>query len=207
LPKKSDNESESKIDKKYEKESESEADKTPKTIKKRNTNEKKSEEKKVEAKVEEKKENGIAIAAYLNLVADFAHNFTDGLAIGASFLTGHGIGVITTITIFLHEIPHEIGDFAVLIQSGCSKKKAMYFQLYTALGAVLGTLVSLLFETAISGIATSCILPFTAGGFIYIATVTIIPELKENSNFIQSIKEIFALIIGVLLMVFIAYLE
>ena len=141
------------------------------------------------------------------LVADFAHNFTDGLAIGASFLTGHGIGVITTITIFLHEIPHEIGDFAVLIQSGCSKKKAMYFQLYTALGAVLGTLVSLLFETAISGIATSCILPFTAGGFIYIATVTIIPELKENSNFIQSIKEIFALIIGVLLMVFIAYLE
>jgi len=83
----------------------------------------------------------------------------------------------------------------------------MYFQLYTALGAVLGTLVSLLFETAISGIATSCILPFTAGGFIYIATVTIIPELKENSIFIQSIKEIFALIICVLLMVFIAYLE
>jgi len=69
-------------------------------LSKLNTNEKKSGEKKFEAKVEEKKENGIAIAAYLNLVADFAHNFTDGLAIGASFLMGHGIGVIKTITIF-----------------------------------------------------------------------------------------------------------
>ncbi len=68
-------------------------------LSKLNTN-KKKQKKKVEAKVEEKKEYGIAIAAYLNLVADFAHNFTDGLAIGASFLTGHGIGVIKTIKIF-----------------------------------------------------------------------------------------------------------
>ena len=195
-------------DKKSESKQESEKDKTPKNAKKRDSSEKKSKEKTVEKKEEEKvEENDIAIAGYLNLVADFAHNFTDGLAIGASFLTGHGIGIITTITIFLHEIPHEIGDFAILIQSGCSKKKAMYLQLFTALGAVSGTLLSLLFESAISGIATSCILPFTAGGFIYIATVSIIPELKENSNFVQSIKEIFALIIGVLLMVVIAYLE
>ena len=65
----------------------------------------------------------IKVAGYLNLAADFAHNFTDGLAIGASFLMGQNLGIITTITIFLHEIPHEIGDFAILIQSGCSKKK------------------------------------------------------------------------------------
>ena len=65
----------------------------------------------------------IKVAGYLNLAADFAHNFTDGLAIGASFLMGQKIGIITTITIFLHEIPHEIGDFAILVQSGCSKRK------------------------------------------------------------------------------------
>ena len=65
----------------------------------------------------------IKVAGYLNLAADFAHNFTDGLAIGASFLAGQNVGIITTITIFLHEIPHEIGDFAILIQSGCTKKK------------------------------------------------------------------------------------
>jgi len=65
----------------------------------------------------------IKVAGYLNLAADFAHNFTDGLAIGASFMMGQNLGIITTITIFLHEIPHEIGDFAILVQSGCSKKK------------------------------------------------------------------------------------
>lgn len=104
-------------------------------------------------------------------------------------------------------MPHEIGDFAILIQSGCSKKKAIYLQLLTALGAVSGTLLSLIFESAISGFATSCILPFTAGGFIYIATVTIIPELKENSSFFQSLKEIIALVAGVAMMVVIAYIE
>ncbi len=149
----------------------------------------------------------IKIAGYLNLAADFSHNFTDGLAIGASYLAGHNIGLITTLTILLHEVPHEIGDFAILIQSGCSKRKAIFLQLFTALGALSGTLLSLLFESAMTGIATSCILPFTAGGFIYIATVTIIPELKESSGFFQSLKEIIALVLGVLMMVVIAYLE
>ena len=70
-------------------------------------------------------EEQIQVAGYLNLAADFAHNFTDGLAIGASFLAGQNIGIITTLTILFHEIPHEIGDFAILIQSGCSKKKVI----------------------------------------------------------------------------------
>jgi solute carrier family 39 (zinc transporter), member 7 len=65
----------------------------------------------------------IKVAGYLNLAADFTHNFTDGLAIGASFLAGRSIGAVTTATILLHEVPHEIGDFAILIQSGCSRKK------------------------------------------------------------------------------------
>lgn len=70
----------------------------------------------------------LRIAGYLNLAADFAHNFTDGLAIGASFLAGQTVGVITTITILLHEVPHEIGDFAILVQSGCSKRKVRQYQ-------------------------------------------------------------------------------
>ena len=63
------------------------------------------------------------MSGYLNLAADFAHNFTDGLAIGASYLAGRNIGIITTITILFHEVPHEVGDFAILVQSGCTKKK------------------------------------------------------------------------------------
>ena len=80
-------------------------------------------------------------------------------------------------------------------------------QLLTALGALSGTLLSLMFESAISGFSTAVILPFTAGGFIYIATVSIIPELKESSGFFQSIKEILALVAGVLMMVIIAMIE
>ncbi|VEL18210.1 unnamed protein product [Protopolystoma xenopodis] len=65
----------------------------------------------------------LKMAGYLNLVADTAHNFTDGLAIGGSFLLGRSVGFVTTLTVLVHELPHEVGDYAILIQSGCSKKK------------------------------------------------------------------------------------
>lgn len=153
-----------------------------------------------------KEEENIKIAGYLNLAADFTHNFTDGLAIGASYLAGNSIGLITTVTILLHEVPHEIGDFAILIKSGCSKKKAMLLQLTTAVGALAGTVLALLGSG--SDAAESWVLPFTAGGFIYIATVSVIPELLEESTKLwQSLKEITALLAGVGMMVIIAKFE
>lgn len=148
----------------------------------------------------------IKVAGYLNLAADFTHNLTDGLAIGASFLAGRSIGIVTTITILLHEVPHEIGDFAILIQSGCSRRKAMQLQLITAIGALTGTCISL-FAEGLGESASTWILPFTAGGFIYIATVSVIPELLENTSFWQSIKEVLALLVGVMMMVLIAQYE
>lgn len=155
-------------------------------------------------KVEEKED--ILVAGYLNLAADFTHNFTDGLAIGASYLAGNSIGVVTTLTILLHEVPHEIGDYAILIKSGCSRKKAMALQLITAVGALAGTVLALLGSG--SDAASSWVLPFTAGGFIYIATVSVLPELLEGTTKLwQSMKEISALLCGVFLMVVIAKLE
>ncbi|XP_048472717.1 zinc transporter SLC39A7 isoform X2 [Rhincodon typus] len=148
----------------------------------------------------------IKVSGYLNLAADFTHNFTDGLAIGASFLVSTNVGIITTVTILLHEIPHEIGDFAILVQSGCSKHKAMMLQLITAVGALAGTACSLMAE-GIGEAATAWILPFTAGGFIYIATVSVIPELLDDSKPLQSLLEIAALLVGVLMMVLIAEYE
>lgn len=150
--------------------------------------------------------NNIKVSAYLNLAADFAHNFTDGLAIGASYLAGPAVGVVTTITILLHEVPHEIGDFAILVQSGYPKRKAMMLQLVTAVGAIAGTVCGLLAE-GMTTTATTWILPFTAGGFIYIATVSVIPELLENSTFWQSIKELVGLSVGIGMMVLIAVYE
>ncbi len=95
-------------------------------------NDKENKENSTESKkqaAENKQENEIQVAGYLNLAADFAHNFTDGLAIGASYLAGQNIGIVTTLTILFHEVPHEIGDFAILIQSGCSKRKVFLFLL------------------------------------------------------------------------------
>lgn len=169
------------------------------------TDDKKDKKKSSAAVAKPEPKQDILVSGYLNLAADFAHNFTDGLAIGASYLAGNSIGIITTITILLHEVPHEIGDFAILIKSGCSRRKAMGLQLVTALGALAGTVLALLGS---SGEASPWVLPFTAGGFIYIATVSVLPELLEESTKLgQSIKEISALLAGVALMVVIAALE
>ncbi|XP_076247078.1 zinc transporter catecholamines up [Calliopsis andreniformis] len=176
---------------------------------KENTNNKKlrkANDKSDASSKKSKDQNDIKITGFLNLVADFLHNFTDGLAIGASYLVSNNVGYITTFTILLHEVPHEVGDFAILIQSGYSKRKAMMLQLTTAVGALLGTWVSLLAE-GMGDFATMWILPFTAGGFIYIATVSVIPELLIDTKFGQSVKEIIALLSGVYMMVLIAKYE
>merc|ERR1712181_184613 len=165
------------------------------------------EESKVEKKKEEEDAGGeIKVAGFLNLAADCFHNFTDGLAIGASFLAGDTIGIVTTGTILLHEVPHEIGDYAILIQSGVSPQRAIMLQLLTAVGALTGCIVSLVLGGSVA-IASKLILPFTAGGFIYIATVSVIPELLEGATFKQSIMEVIALLLGVAMMVLITQFE
>uniref|UniRef100_K3WV54 Uncharacterized protein n=1 Tax=Globisporangium ultimum (strain ATCC 200006 / CBS 805.95 / DAOM BR144) TaxID=431595 RepID=K3WV54_GLOUD len=146
----------------------------------------------------------IAAAGYLNLAADFAHNFTDGLAIGATFLRGSGWS--TTVAMLLHELPHEIGDFAILIQSGFTRREAMLTQLLTAIGAMVGTVLGLLMEGA--GESNSAwISPFTAGGFIYIACASVMPELLEDCSLWQSLKEAAAMCMGIGLMILIALNE
>jgi len=163
----------------------------------------KEEEKK---EVEEVTGGDIKVAGFLNLAADCFHNFTDGLAIGASFLAGDTIGIVTTGTILLHEVPHEIGDYAILIQSGVSPQRAIMLQLLTAVGAVTGCVVSLVLGGSVE-LASKLILPFTAGGFIYIATVSVIPELLEGATLRQSIMEVVALLLGVAMMVLITQFE
>lgn len=147
----------------------------------------------------------IKVAGYLNLAADAFHNFTDGMAIGTSFLAGNSVGVMTTFMILFHEIPHEIGDYAILIQSGVAPWRAKCLQLVTAGAAIFGCLVALFIEGAFQ--AEKHILSFTSGGFIYIATVSVIPELLEGSSFKQSVMEILALIFGVFIMVVVAQYE
>ena len=105
----------------------------------------------------------------LSILGDFVHNFTDGLALSASYLASTRMGVIQTMAIFLHEIPHEVSDYAILVKHGMTLKGAMYVQILTALGCLLGSLVG--FVVQLTDLGTQWVIPFTAGGFLYIACV------------------------------------
>ena len=133
------------------------------------------------------------------MFGDAFHNFIDGLIISAAFLTDIKLGIITSFAIALHEIPQEIGDFSVLLYSGFSRKKALIANFLVALTAVFGGLIGYFLSFQVENI-TSCLLPFTAGGFIYIAASDLLPEIRKELNFKKSMISFGTFIIGVLMM-------
>lgn len=137
---------------------------------------------------------------YLNLVGDGFHNFIDGLVIAASFLVSLKLGLVNTFAIILHEIPQELGDFAVLVYGGFTKQKALLFNFASALTAVLGAVTGY-FIADIGKSFSNFILPFTAGGFIYIATSDLIPELHKENDLKRSTAAFFAFLLGIAFMV------
>jgi len=139
--------------------------------------------------------------AYLNLLGDGLHNFVDGAIIAAAFLTDISLGISTTLAVILHEIPQEIGDFSILLYGGIEKKKALLFNFVSALTAFFGALVTYFFAQQVSGLIPFLI-PFAAGGFIYIAATDILPELHKKENLRQSILELFLILSGIVLMAF-----
>lgn len=136
---------------------------------------------------------------YLNLVGDGFHNFIDGMVIAASFMVSLKLGLVTTLAIILHEIPQELGDFAVLVYGGFTKKKALLFNFASALMAVVGAVIGY-FLTDLVGNFTNFILPFTAGGFIYIATSDLIPELHKENDLKRSTAAFLAFLLGIIFM-------
>ena len=143
------------------------------------------------------------VSGYLNLLANCTDNFTHGLAIAASYIASPLVGLLTTLAIVCHEIPHEIGDFAILLRSGFSSPNAARAQLITASGGLIGVTVGLLAEQI--GQCTSWMLPFTAGGFLYIALVSIIPELMKEED--TTLKQILSLLFGVMIMAAVTIVE
>ncbi|XP_012261346.2 zinc transporter ZIP13 homolog [Athalia rosae] len=150
----------------------------------------------------EKKEKAKQISGYLNLLANSIDNFTHGLAVGGAFLVSFRLGALTTLAILVHEIPHEVGDFAILLRSGFNRWDAAKAQLLTAGGGLLGALVAVLCSGGGVEARTSWILPFTAGGFLHIGLVTVLPELLQETNPKESLKQLGALLLGITLMAF-----
>jgi len=132
----------------------------------------------------------------LVLAADGVHNFIDGVVIGTSYLVSIPAGIATTIAVFLHEIPQEVGDFSLLLFAGYSRRKALVLNFISGSVAVLGTAVALIIGGSLESFNAAAA-AVTAGGFIYIAAADLVPELHEKHSAKDSLAQLLALILGI----------
>ncbi len=155
---------------------------------------------------EDKEESAIHPVGKLVLLSDGIHNFMDGIIIGASFLVSVPVGLATALAVILHEIPQEIGDFAVLLHSGYSKRRALWLNFLSAITSVAGA-VLLLTLGNLAEFSSLWLIPIASGGFIYIAVADLMPELHKTKELKYSILQIVAVVAGVSAMIALTYLE
>jgi zinc and cadmium transporter len=135
-------------------------------------------------------------AGTLILLGDGIHNFVDGILITAAFLTDLRLGIVTSLAVALHEIPQEVGDFAILLDSGFTRRKAFFYNLISSLTTVLGALfawISLPSSTS----ALPYILAITASSFIYIAVADLIPGLHKHTEIRESVAQVVLITVGI----------
>ncbi|OQA70957.1 MAG: Zinc transporter ZupT [Parcubacteria group bacterium ADurb.Bin247] len=143
---------------------------------------------------------------YMNLVGDSLHNFIDGLVIASVFMVDFKLGITTTLAIALHEIPQEIGDFGVLIHAGFNKGKALVLNYIVATMVILGGVVGYFASFYIEDVMPY-LLPIAAGGFIYIASSDLMPEIREETNLKKSIMSFGIFLLGIIFMYTVKFLE
>ena len=142
----------------------------------------------------------------MSALGESVHNFIDAVVIGASFLASTRLGIATTLAVMFHEIPHEIGNFAVLLHSGFHRKKALRLNILSASTAILGTVCVLVASTQFTSV-TDVLLPFAAGNLLYIAGSDLIPELHKQTRLHQGVIQLLAMILGMGFMYLVLFLE
>jgi zinc and cadmium transporter len=142
----------------------------------------------------------------LVLLSDAIHNVLDGMMIAGSFLVSFPAGVATVLAVLLHEIPQEVGDFAVLLHAGYSKSRALLMNFLSALTAFVGAGVVLWSGQSVEG--GSWVIPaLAAGSFIYIAMADLIPELHKGEHRSRTFGSLSALLLGLAAMMALRFLE
>jgi zinc and cadmium transporter len=131
------------------------------------------------------------------MVGDSLHNFIDGVAIAATFMTSIPLGIVTSLAVATHEIPQEIGDFGVMLHKGMPRKKIIFFNVASAAVAMVGALLTY-FSGSIIQANLPYLLALTAGFFIYIAASHIIPEIHHKNRKNLAALESLLLIFGVI---------
>ena len=134
---------------------------------------------------------------HLILIGDGLHNFIGGLAVAGTFLIDIRLGIATLLAAAAHEIPQELGDFAVLLHAGWSRKSALLFNMLSGVTFLIGGLVA---YGASKTLDISFLVPFAAGNFIYIGASDLIPEVNKHENLIENLKNFLAVATGLGLM-------
>jgi len=135
----------------------------------------------------------------MNLIGDGIHNFIDGMVIAGAFLLDTNLGLATTLAIALHEIPQEIGDMGVLLYAGYSRKKAIIANILVGFTSIIGGVMGY-FLLGYSQVLMNILLPVAAGGFLYIATTDLLPELRNEDNPKQVFFTFMAFMFGIAIM-------
>ncbi|KAJ3094342.1 hypothetical protein HDU97_008196 [Phlyctochytrium planicorne] len=117
--------------------------------------------------------------AILILLGDTMHNFVDGLAIGASFSHSLKLGITTSIAVLLHELPHELGDYAILYASGFSAIRAAILNAMSNVTAYIGMILGIVIVNSVSSKSQKVLFAIAAGTFLYIAIADLLPELRK----------------------------
>jgi zinc and cadmium transporter len=130
---------------------------------------------------------------WLVLTADAVHNFVAGLAVAGAFLIDLRLGMVAWVAAAAHEVPQELGDFGVLVHWGWDKKRALLFNLLSALSFPLGGVIAYALSSMIS---VDFLVPFAAGNFIYIASADLVPELHRHPRFRTNLVHLGALLAG-----------
>jgi zinc and cadmium transporter len=137
-------------------------------------------------------------AGTLIVVGDGIHNFVDGVLIAAAFLVDRQLGIVTSLAVAAHEIPQEVGDFAILLQSGYSKAKALFYNLLSSLGTVAGGVLAY-FGLERAQDALPYFLALAAASFIYVAVADLIPALHKKTHPEAVVQQMGLILAGILL--------
>ncbi len=137
-----------------------------------------------------------ASAGSLILIGDAFHNFIDGIAIAAAFVTSVPVGIMTGLAVLAHELPQELGDFAILLKSGYSRRKAITFNILSGLSTLPGGLLAYYFLKQ-TQYTTPYIMALSAASFIYIAIADLIPDLHRHAELKQSIRQLVLILFGI----------
>ena len=140
--------------------------------------------------------HGHQSAGSLILVGDSVHNFVDGVLIAAAFLTDIHLGVVTALAVSTHEIPQEIGDFAILLQSGFTRKKAILYNVISSFATLIGGLLAYFWLADFEHLLPY-VLAFAAASFIYIAVADLIPTLHKRINLAAGVEQILLMLFGI----------